>query len=460
MAITIQTPTGLTDEAARELRATVRGMLLLPGNDGYDEARTVWNAMIDRRPAAIVRCAGAADVVAAVRFAREQGLLLSIKGGGHNVAGSAVADGALTLDLSLMKGIRVDPAGLTARAQAGVLWSELDRETHAFGLATPGGQISTTGVAGLTLGGGQSWLTGKHGFAVDNLLSVDIVTADGELRHASAQDEPDLFWAVRGAGHNFGVVTSFEYRLHPVSSVLGGMVIHPFERARDVLRFHQELTASAPDELGCMAAILTGPDGNLVAALVACYAGPPEEGERVLAPLRRFGPPLADTIAPIPYPVMQTLLDGAFPHGRHNYWKSGLTRQLPDVAIDALGEHAARVPSPFAAVGVGYFGGAGARIGKHETAYYPRDLPYDVLMLASWTDPAESERNIGWARACYRDVRPHLSNGVYVNDMGHDEGEERVRNAYGENLARLVELKTRYDPANLFRLNNNIRPTG
>ena len=415
--------------------------------------------MIDRRPSLIVQARGAADVIAAVTFAREYDLLLSIKGGGHSVAGKSVCDGGLMLDLALLKGIRVDPDSRTAWAEAGVLWGELDRETGAFGLATPGGQISTTGIAGLTLGGGQSWLTGKYGFVIDNLLAVDIVTADGELRYASATEHADLFWAVRGAGHNFGVVTSFEYRLHPVTTVLGGMVIHPFERAKDVLRFHQEFTASAPDEVTSTAAILTAPDGALVAAIVGCYSGPAESGERVLAPLRSFGPPLADTFAPMPYPVMQTMLDGAFPHGRQGYWKSGLTSAVSDAAIDALVRYAAEIPSPLSAILIAHFAGAGSRVAKQATAYVHRDLVYDVLIVSSWVDPLESERNIEWTRACYQALEPELSGGVYVNDLG-DEGNERVRRAYGENYERLVALKQQYDPTNLFRLNQNISPTG
>lgn len=457
MTSSIPTITALDDNAVRMLRGSLRGPLLEPGDDGYDAARSVWNAMIDRRPALIARCAGAADVIAAVTFAREHGLLLSIKGGGHNVAGIAVCDGGLMLDLSLMKGIRVDPVAWTAHAQPGVLWGELDRETHAFGLATPGGAISMTGIAGLTLGGGQSWLTGKHGFVVDNLLSVDIVTADGELRHASATENVDLFWAVRGAGHNFGVVTSFEYRLHPLTTVIGGMLIHPFEHARDVLRFHQEFTAGAPDEITSAAALLTGPDGAMVAAIVACYSGPLEGGDRALAPLRQFGQPLADTFAPIPYPVMQTMLDGAFPHGRQNYWKTSLTDHVSDATIDALVDHAADIPSPFSAIMIGHFAGVGSRVGKHETAYVHRDLPYDVLMVSNWLNPADSERNIGWTRECYAAIQSSLPQGIYVNDMGHDESDERVCRAYGENYARLAELKARYDPTNLFRMNHNIR---
>lgn len=455
---TQQAEVPIHEAVVMDFRESLRGELLAPGDSGYDAARTIWNAMIDNRPALIARCSGAADVMAAVDFARDHDLLLSIKGGGHNVAGKAVCRDGLMIDLSLMKGITVDPINRTVRAQAGVLWGELDRETSAFELATPGGQISTTGVAGLTLGGGQSWLTGKYGFTVDNLLSVDIVTADGELRHASEAQNPDLFWAVRGAGHNFGVVTSFEYQLHPVTTVLGGMVIHPFERARDVLRFHQEFTAIAPDDVTCGAGILTSPDGTLVAAIVACYSGPIDDGERVLAPLRHFGAPLADTFAPIPYAAMQTMLDQAFPYGRYNYWKSGLTSQVNDAAINTLVHYAAEIPSAFSAILVGHFAGAGSRVAKQATAYYHRDQVYDVLMLSSWTDPAESDNNIQWTRACYQAVEPFLSQGVYVNDMGGDESDERIRHAYGENYERLVELKTRYDPTNLFRLNQNIEP--
>jgi FAD/FMN-containing dehydrogenase len=441
-----------------DFRNTLRGELLTPGAGGYDTARTIWNAMIDHRPALIARCRGAADVMAAVNFARDHGLTLSIKGGGHNVSGKAVCNDGLMIDLSLMKGIRVDPTARTVQAQAGVLWSELDQETGSFGLATPGGQISTTGIAGLTLGGGQSWLTGKYGFAVDNLLSIDIVTADGMLRHASADEEPDLFWAVRGAGHNFGVVTSLEYLLHPVSTVLGGMVIHPFERAADVLRFHQEFTATAPDDVTCAAGILTAPDGTLVSAMVACYSGALDEGERVLAPLRNFGPPIADTIAPLPYTVMQTLLDGAFPYGRLNYWKSGLTSRVSDDMIDILVRRATEIPSPFSAILAGHFGGFGSRVAKQATAYYHRDLVYDVLMVSSWEDPAATDINVQWTRACYEEVARFLSRGIYVNDMSGDESNERVRHAYGENYERLAALKTQYDPTNLFRLNQNIAP--
>ncbi len=428
------------------------------GDDGYDDARKVWNGMIDRRPALIARCTGAGDVIQCVRFARQHELLISIRGGGHNVAGNAVCDGGLMIDLAPMKSIRVDPGARTARAEPGVLWGEFDRETQAFGLATTGGFVTTTGIAGLTLGGGQGWLASKHGFTIDNLLSVDMVTADGQLLTASATQNEDLFWAVRGAGHNFGVVTSFEYRLHPVSTVLGGMIIHPFNRATDVLRFYREFTADLPDDLTTAAAILTGPDGNLVTAIAVCYAGSLEEGERVLAPLRRFGSPVADTAAPIPYSAQQTIFDEAFPYGRLNYWKSSLTDELSDEVIAAVVDYAGQMPSPLSAIPIADFHGAYRRVGKTETAYYHRDLRYDIVIAANWTDPADTERNVRWTRDLYV-LQRHLPYGVYVNDLDYDEVEERVRLAYGENYERLVTLKKKYDPTNFFRVNQNIKPT-
>jgi FAD/FMN-containing dehydrogenase len=450
--------TMIADAAVDALRAQLRGPLLRPGDAGYDAARSVWNAMIDRHPALIIQPRGAADVIAAVRFAREHDLLLSMKGGGHNVAGKAVCDGGLMLDFALMKGIRVDPVAMTVRAEPGVVWGELDAETHAFGLATPGGFITTTGIAGLTLGGGQSWLASKYGFAIDNLLAVDLVTADGTLRHASASEHTDLFWAIRGAGANFGVVTSFEYRLHPVHTVLGGMVLHPFDRAREVLQFYRQFTASLPDELTTAAGVLTTPDGALAVAIVVCYAGDLEEGERVLAPLRLFGPPMADLMQPMPFPAQQQLFDAAFPHGRRNYWKTSLTSQLSDGLIDTIIEHVAQKPSPFSAALIADFHGAYLRVDNRATAYPHRDLQYDVLVLANWTDAAEDEQNIGWARAFFEAIAPELSERAYVNDLG-EEGADRARASYGENYARLVDLKTQYDPTNLFRLNQNIQPT-
>jgi FAD binding domain/Berberine and berberine like len=398
---------------------------------------------------------GAADVIAAVQFARQHDLLVSIKGGGHGVAGKAFCDGGLMIDFSRMKSIRVDPTERTVRAEPGVLGAELDRETQAFGLATPVGTVSTTDIAGLTLGGGQSWLASEYRFAIDNLRSVDVVTADGTLRTASATQHEDLCWAIRGAGHNFGVVTSFEYRLHPVGLVLGGLVIHPLPQAVQVLRFYREFTASQPDELQTWAGILTLPDGNPVVALVPCYVGSLEEGERLLSPLRRFGTPIADTVAPLPYVAIQQIFDAAFPPGRLNYWKSALTDHLADEVIEASIEYARKVPSPFTAILFAELHGAYSRVGKMETAYFHRDLQYGAIVLSGWTDPADTERNIGWTRELFAAWEPHLARAAYVNDLG-DEGEDRARSAYGGNYAPLVALKTKYDATNLFRMNQNI----
>jgi hypothetical protein len=450
----------LVDEAAIQALGTrLRSALLHPGDEGYDRARRVWNGMIDRRPALIARCAGAADVMASVDFAREHGLPVSIRGGGHNVAGHAVCDGGLMIDLSPMRHIWVDPVTRTARAAPGVLWEEFDHETQAFGLATVGGVVATTGIAGLTLGGGQGWLTGKYGLTLDNLLSADVVTADGALVRASCTEREDLFWALRGAGANFGVVTSFEYRLHPVSTVLGGMVVHPLDRATDVLRFYREFAATQPDEVTTYAGLLTTPDRVPVVALVTCCLGPLDEGEHIIAPLRHFGSPVADTIGPIPYTAMQAIIGANFPPGRLNYWKSSLTNEINDEAIEAVVDYVRRVPSPFTAVVFADCHGAYSRVDKRATAYSHRDLQYDLVILSSWVAAADSDRNIRWTREVFDAMQPHMSQNVYVNDLGDDEGSERVRNAYGTNHARLVELKNRYDPANLFRLNQNIRPT-
>lgn len=439
------------------LKERLRGQLLRQGEEGYDSARRIWNAMIDRRPALIARCAGAADVMETVKFAREHDGLVSVRGGGHSVAGKAVCDGGLMIDLSPMKSVRVDPVARTARAEPGVVWADFDRETHAFGLATPGGVVATTGIAGLTLGGGQSWLTGKYGLTLDNLLSADVVTTDGDLLHASAVENEDLFWGLRGAGANLGIVTSFEYRLHPLSTVLGGMVLHPIDNAAKVLRFYREFSAAQPDELTTYAALLTAPDGNQVIALASCYVGSPGAGGRVVEPLKRFGTPLADTITAITHPEMQAIITAAFPPGRLGYWKSGLTAQISDEAIETIIEFARRVPSPFSAIVFADCHGAYSRVGKTDTAYYHRDLQYDVVILSSWADPTESDSNIGWARECFQALEPHLAGGVYVNDLG-DEGGERVRSAYGGNYERLVKLKTKYDPTNFLRMNQNIPP--
>jgi FAD/FMN-containing dehydrogenase len=453
----------LGEETVAAFKATLRGTLLRAGDAGYDEARTLWNAMIDKHPALIVRCAGVADVISAVNFARSHDLLVAVRGGGHNVAGNAVCDGGLMIDLSPMQSVRVDPVQRTARAEGGVTWGEFDHETQAFGLATTGGVIPTTGIAGLTLGGGIGWLMGKHGLSCDNLLSVDIVTADGKLLHASASENADLFWGVRGGGGNFGVVTSFEYQLHPVSQILGGMVIHPLEKAPEVLRFYREFTRTAPDALIAFASLLTSPDGAPVVALIVCYNGPQAEGEKVLQPLRAFGPPLVDQIGPMAYTALQHMLVEGFPPGQQNYWKSNFLRDLSDDAIAVIIDGFKRAPAPTSAVAIEYIGGAVSRVSDDATAFNHRRSPYNLLIVGIWPKPADNAANIRWVREFWDAAQPFSSGGVYVNYLGQtaDEGAERIKEAYGvAKYERLLALKKQYDPTNLFRLNQNINPLG
>jgi FAD/FMN-containing dehydrogenase len=452
------TQTVLRGSIVESFRASLRGSLLCAGDGGYDPARTVWNAMIDRRPALIARCQGAADVIGAVRFARTHDLLVSIRGGGHNVAGNAVSDGGLMIDLSPMRGIRVDPAKFVARTEAGALWSAFDHETQAEGLATTGGTVSHTGVAGLTLGGGLGWLMGKHGLTCDNLLAADIVTAEGDLVTVNQSENPDLFWAIRGGGGNFGVVTSFEFQLHPVGpTVLGGMVLYPLDQAGDVLRFYRDYARSSPDELTAFAVLLTTPDGHPAIAVAVGWFGPPSQGEKHLEPLRRFGSPLADLVTPMPYQQLQSMFDAAAPHGIPRYWKSGYFADLGEDLIDIIVERAATKTSPLTAILFFHMHGAASRVPPDETAFASRRDQWDVDLLSQWTDPAEADRHVSWTRAFWREIEP-FSEGVYVNHLGADETVSRVRAAYGTNYDRLASLKNRYDPTNLFRLNNNIQP--
>jgi len=441
-----------------DLRARVRGSVLTAADAGYDAARRIWNAMIDKRPALIVRCAGAADVLEAVRFAATQQVLVSVRGGGHNVAGTAVCDGGLMIDLSLMKGIQVDPVARAAWAQPGLLWQEFDHETQAFGLATTGGVVGETGIAGLTLGGGVGWLVRKYGLSCDNLLAVDVVTADGQFQRATPEENGDLFWALRGGGGNFGVVTAFRYRLHPVSTVLAGLVIHPRDAARDMIRFHRDFITTAPEELTSYIGLITAPDGQPVIALASCYCGDLGEGERVLRPLREFGSPLIDDVKPIPYAGIQGVFGPAFPWGNRNYWKSRFLRELPDAAVDAVVEHANRGKSPLSAVVLEYYGGAASRLAADTTAFPHRAAAYHILILGQWRDAAEDSVHVGWARDCWEAVRPWSSAAAYMNMLGDDAGAQAVRDAYGVNYPRLAALKARFDPNNLFRLNQNIAP--
>jgi FAD/FMN-containing dehydrogenase len=454
----IATEIKLDESALSKLKESFRGQLVRPRDPDYGECRQIWNGSIDRSPALIARCAGVADVIAAVRFARESGLVVAVRSGGHSFPGQSVCDGGVVIDLGLMKGIRVDPVQRTARAQAGVLLGELDRETQAFGLAVPAGIVTHTGLSGLTLGGGIGWLMRKYGLTIDQLLAVDLITADGDFVRASETENPDLFWGVRGGGGNFGVVTSLEFRLHPVGPILGGMVLHLRQHAPEVIRFYREFTQQAPEELTTYCMMLTTPDGVPVVALVACYNGPLEQGEAVLRPLRSFGSPVADLIHPMPYREMQSMFDAGFPHGLRNYWKGNFLRELPDAAIDRLVAHAEGMPSPLSAVALEFYGGAASRVGEGETAFPHRQALYDLVIIAQWADAAEDEPNIQWAREITEAMEPYASGRVYVNLLGV-EGEERVKAAYGANYDRLVALKNKYDPANLFRLNQNIKPT-
>lgn len=448
----------LTSDAIAKLQANFNGTLLRPGNDDYEQARRVWNGMIDKCPALIARCTGAADVAQAVRFARTHNLLVSVRGGGHNVAGNAVCDDGLMIDLSPMKGIQVDTDNRTVRAEAGVLWSELDAATQQHGLATTGGTVSHTGIAGLTLGGGLGWLMSKHGLTCDNLLSVEMVRATGETLTASETENEDLFWAVRGGGGNFGIVTAFTYRLHPIGpTILGGMILYPMEQARDVLKFYRTFARSTPDDLIVFAVLMTTPDGLPVVALLAGWFGPLAEGEHYLKPLRSFGTPLADLIGEVPYVQHQTIFDAATPHGMPRYWKSGNLLDIEDGFIEVVLDGAARQTSPYSFILFFHIKGVAARVDPQKTAFGLREDQWDFDIVAQWTDPAENQTHIDWVRTFWNQVEPHTK-GVYVNHLGGEEEATRVRSAYGANYERLVTLKTKYDPDNFFRLNNNIAP--
>lgn len=452
----------LKESAVQDLKASLRGALLRPGEAGYDDARKIWNGMIDKRPALIACCRGVADVIDSINFARTHDLLVAVRGGGHNVAGNAVCDGGLMIDLSRMKGMRVDPVRRTARAEPGLTGGEFDHETQAFGLATTGGQISTTGIAGLTLGGGWGHLARRYGLACDNLLSVDLVTANGQSLTTSATEHEDLFWGVRGGGGNFGVVTSFEYRLHPLGPVLAGIVAYPFQKATEILKLFREFTGAAPDDLASSVVLITLPDGTPVVGIVVCYNGPVAEGERVLKPLRAFGSLLMDQIGPMPYTAAQKLIDGFYPPGLQNYWKSSFLKEVSDEAIDIMVAYCAKRPSPMCHGLIEHqLGGAVSRISHEATAFNHRDVQYSFMSIGQCTAPAEAEKCVRWARDFWEAMQPYSTGGVYVNYLGQeaDEGAERIKAAYGpEKYQRLSALKNKYDPTNLFRLNQNIKP--
>lgn len=457
--------------AVDALRTRFRGALLRPDEEGYDEARRVWNGAIDRRPALIARCAGADDVVEAVRFARERELLVSVRGGGHAVAGHAVCDGGLMIDLSLMKAVRVDPSTATARAAGGVLWGKLDRATQQAGLATTGGIISHTGIAGLTLGGGLGHLMRKHGFTVDNLLSVDVVTADTERIHVDEQTEPDLFWGLRGGGGNFGIATALEYRLHPVGPmVLGGPIVWPLAEATEVLRFVDGFAAQAPDELGITIGTRLAPPmpmlpsdqyGKPVVMLMVVWAGEPAVGGEAIAPLLALGSPIAELVRPVPYLMIQSMLDGGAPHGMHYYWKSHRLPTLSDEVIDTFVGRVEAITSPFSQINGWAVGGAVSRVDPGSTAVGDRErkVGFEINVTAAWPPPdPNGDRHRAWVRDGWELLRPNAS-GVYANFLS-DEGGAGVEAAYGDRIERLRSLKDRHDPANVFRLNANIEPSG
>ena len=446
-----------SDQASiSELAARFSGMLVGPEDSRYDELRRVHNGMIDRRPALIGRCLGSADIADAVNFARTRGLELAVRGGGHNVAGRAVCDGGLMLDMSLMKAIRVDPIRRTALAQGGVTWREFNRETQARGLATTGGVISTTGIAGLTLGGGLGWLMAKYGLATDNLIAAEVVTAAGEIVRASKDENADLFWALQGGGGNFGAVSWFEYRLHPVRAVTSGMIAFPFENARDVLKFFRDISSGLPDELTIFGGLLHAPDGARIAALIVCDCG---SSEAALQSIKKFGRPIMDTIGPTSYEATNMMLDAGFPRGALNYWKSNFMAELSDQSIDTLVSQFTLCPSPLSALVLEHIHGAATRVAVDETAFPHRHEGYNCLIVSQWLTAAENTPNIGWARETYELLRPGFAAGRYVNYLGDDDsGQDAVAAAYGPNYQRLQTLKAKYDPANLFHLNQNIRP--
>ncbi len=453
--------TTLAAERHEVLSEGFGGVLTGPDDQDYEELRRCHNGMIDKRPALIARCRGAADVARAVRFAVDEGVELAVRGGGHNVGGRSMSDGGLVVDLSLMRGVDVDPRGRTARVQGGALWADVNREAHAHGLAVTGGQFSTTGVGGYTLGGGLGWLMGVCGLAVDNLVEAEVVLASGEIVRASEDEHPDLFWALRGGGGNFGVVTSFVFRLHPIAEVVGGLVAHPFEAAGALLRFYREFTRRIPDDLMVYAGLAPAPDGSGVplAAFLVCHAGPRERAERELRSLLDWGEPVLTQVGPMPYPAINEMLDPMSPRGALNYWKSSFLRGLDDELLDTLVEQFGSCPAPLAPIVIEHFHGAVTRVDPQATAVPHREAGYNLIIPAAWFDPADSEACIAWTRETYAAIEPHRADGRWLNYYGEDDGgDEALRAAYGPNAKRLAEVKGRYDPENVFHLNQNIEP--
>ncbi len=447
--------------------AGLKGTVLRPGDPQYDQARKVYNGMIDRRPALIAQCADVADVVASVRFAGETGALAAVRGGGHNAGGLGVCDGGIVIDLAPLRGVHVDPRARTVRVGGGCTWADVDRATHAFGMATPGGVLSTTGVGGLALGGGLGYLTRKYGLVVDNLLAADMVLADGTRATASAGENPDLYWAIRGGGGNFGIVTSFVFRLHPVDTVHAGVTLWQIDRAPEVMALYGDFIAAAPEEINGVFAFLTVPPelplpatlhNRVMCGVVWCHAGPPERFEEAFRPIRRFPPPAFELVAPMPYPALQAMFDALYPPGLRNYWKGDFVNDLGDEAIALHAKHGADLPTPRSLMHLYPVNGAPRRVAPNATAFSYRDATWSEVIFAVGADPAHDGRTIGWAKAYWEALHPHSAGGAYVNMLMHDEGPDRVRAAYRDNYERLVAIKTKYDPGNFFRVNQNIPP--
>jgi FAD/FMN-containing dehydrogenase len=465
--MTVTASPATIDAAVEQLTTGLRGPVVRAGDPDYDEVRTIYNAMIDKRPAVIARCVDAGDVICAVNVAREHGLLVAIRGGGHNGPGLSMCDDGLVIDLSLMKGVRVDPEARTARVGGGATWGDVDHATHAFGLATPSGIISTTGVGGLTLGGGLGHLTRKCGLAIDNLLEADVVLADGSFVTASADRHPDLFWALRGGGGNFGVVTSFLFRLHPIDTVVAGPMLWPMERATEIMQWYRDFITDAPDDLNGFFAFLVVPPAppfpehlhnQKVCGIVWCYTGPADQAEAVFAPIReRFGPPLLDWVGPIPHPGLQSMFDPLYPPGLQWYWKADFVNELPDEAIARHIEFGEQLPSFQSTMHLYPINGAAGRVDRDATAWNYRDAKWGMVIVGVSPDPANNPQTVGWAKAYWEAVHPYSAGGAYVNMM-MEEGADRVRASYGDNYERLVAIKAEYDPMNLFRVNQNIKP--
>jgi hypothetical protein len=452
----------ITPESLQDFKAGLHGQLISPSDEGYDSARRVWNGMIDKYPALIVRCTDVSDVTRAVQFADRQHLPVAVRGGGHSFAGSGTCDDGIVIDLSPMKRVQIDPIKHTAWVQAGVTLGEFIRETQTFGLAAPVGTASETGLAGLTLGGGLGWLMGKYGLTIDNLLAVDIVLADGRVLRASATEHADLFWGVRGGGGNFGIVTAFEFQLHQVGPLLAGMVLHPLDRAREVLDFYREFTRTAPDELTAGAGLATMPNGTSGAALVLCYCGPLEEGERLIEPVRTFGSPLIETIRPMSYLELISMLDAFVPRGRHYYSKAHSLKQLDDEALKTITDYSSACPAPLTQVILQHVHSAAIRVDPTQAAFALREEHYPLQIMTAWDQGTASEADtyIRWTRAFWTAMEPFAANGTYINFLGsEEEGLAPVRASYGINYERLVALKNKYDRTNFFHLNQNIKPT-